>query len=82
MTKDIVLRTTVNTQIAARNWRDTVITRMRKRGSDEGASMVEYAGLVIIVAAIIGLVKGLNLDTKISTAVGAAVDKVLGGGGG
>lgn len=77
MTKDIVLKATVSSQIAARNWRDTVISRMRKRGSDEGASMVEYAGLVIIVAAIIGLVKGLNLDDKISKAVDTAVDKII-----
>lgn len=66
--------------IAINMWSNTIVSKMRER-NDRGASVVEYAGLVVIIALIVVAVKGLNLDQTISTAIGAAVTKITGGGG-
>jgi Flp pilus assembly pilin Flp len=67
--------------IAINTWSNTIVRKMRERHHDRGASVVEYAGLVVIIALIVVAVKGLNLDTTISTAIGNAVTKITGGGG-
>jgi hypothetical protein len=54
---------------------------MRGKGRDAGAGFVEYAGLMIIIAGIFTLIDQLGLDGLISTAIGDAVDRVIGGGG-
>ncbi len=60
-------------------WRRTVVSRMRGQGQDAGAGFVEYAGLMIIVAAIFTMVHGLGLDSIISQAILTAVNNVTGG---
>ncbi|GHH40529.1 hypothetical protein [Streptomyces candidus] len=67
------------TLVAINTWRNTVVSKMRER-ADEGASVVEYAGLVVIIALIVVAVNALNLDTTISTAIGEAVADITGGG--
>lgn len=62
-------------------WTRTVASRMRGKGRDAGAGFVEYAGLMIIIAGIFTLIDQLGLDGLISTAIGDAVDRVIGGGG-
>jgi hypothetical protein len=62
-------------------WRKTVVSRMRGAGRDAGAGFVEYAGLMIIIAGIFVMIDGLGLDGTISSAIGDAVDRVVGGGG-
>lgn len=64
---------------AMRSWRERAITRMRGRCRDQGASSIEYAGIVILVAGIILAVRALNLDVAIATAIANAVQNVLGG---
>ncbi|WP_314171856.1 hypothetical protein [Streptomyces winkii] len=64
---------------AIRNWRRRVTERMHGRESDRGASAIEYAGIVIIVAAIILAIRGLGLNTAISAAVAKAVNSIIGG---
>ncbi|UXY24647.1 hypothetical protein N8I84_25430 [Streptomyces cynarae] len=60
-------------------WGRTVVARMRGAGRDAGAGFVEYAGLMIIVAAIFTMVHGLGLDNIISQAILRAVNNVTGG---
>lgn len=50
-------------------------------GRDAGAGFVEYAGLMIIIAGIFVMIDQLGLDGTISSAIGDAVDRVVGGGG-
>ncbi len=64
---------------ALRNWKNTVVARMQGEQKDEGAGFVEYAGLLILIAAIVAAVMGLNLDTTISDAIQEAVEAVTGG---
>ncbi|OEV09900.1 pilus assembly protein Flp/PilA [Streptomyces sp. Amel2xB2] len=63
---------------AVRRWRHSVTERLHGRWSDRGASAIEYAGIVIIVAAIILAIRGLGLNTAISGAIAKAVNSVLG----
>ncbi|GAA2073579.1 hypothetical protein GCM10009801_26980 [Streptomyces albiaxialis] len=62
-----------------RSWRDRLVTHMRGRYADRGASATEYAGIVILVAGIIIAIRALGLDALISTAILNAVNQVLGG---
>ncbi|GAA3725802.1 hypothetical protein [Salinactinospora qingdaonensis] len=49
---------------------------------DQGASMLEYAAVVILVGLIASLVFGLGLQDQISDAIQNGVDQALSGGGG
>ncbi|MEU6226927.1 hypothetical protein [Streptomyces sp. NPDC047042] len=60
-------------------WTWTVVSRMRGGQRDRGAGFVEYAGLMIIVAGIFVLIRGLNLGSIISGAISTAVTSVTGG---
>ncbi|MCT2592007.1 hypothetical protein LHJ74_19225 [Streptomyces sp. N2-109] len=62
-----------------RNWTTTTIARMRGRTADRGASSIEYAGIVILVAGIIIAIRGLGLDGRISGAISGWVSAVIGG---
>ncbi|WP_017599700.1 Flp family type IVb pilin [Nocardiopsis lucentensis] len=49
------------------------------RRDDRGAGMVEYAAIVILVAAIATAIYQLGLIENITGAIGSAVDNVLNG---
>ena len=66
---------------AMRGWRQRVAERLHGRESESGAGAIEYAGIVIIVAGIILAIRGLGLDTAISSAIATAVNSILGGDG-
>ncbi|GHB33322.1 hypothetical protein [Streptomyces chryseus] len=78
MSKNLTLKTATKAQLAINSWRNTVVTRMQKR-ADEGASVVEYAGLVVVIALIVVAVRELDLDQTISEAISDAVDDITGG---
>jgi hypothetical protein len=61
-------------------WVWTVVHRMRGKERDAGAGFVEYAGILIIVAAIFAAIDQLGLDGRISGAISDTVDRVIGGG--
>ncbi|POM25056.1 hypothetical protein BTM25_36980 [Actinomadura rubteroloni] len=52
------------------------------RRSDEGASLIEYAALIVLAAAIVAALYAAGIVDKLSTAVGSALDKIFSGGGG
>jgi Flp pilus assembly pilin Flp len=62
-----------------RTWKNTVVSRMRGETADEGAGFVEYAGLLVLIAAIVTAVVGLGLDGIISGAISDAVTAITGG---
>jgi hypothetical protein len=62
-----------------RTWTRTTLTRLRGPERDRGASFIEYAGLLIIVAGIFVLIDSLALDNLISSAIRRAVTDVVGG---
>ncbi|MDT0442975.1 hypothetical protein [Streptomyces johnsoniae] len=60
-------------------WRHTIGERLRGRYSDRGAGFVEYAGLLLLIASIVGLVVGLGIDNQVANAVQNAVNEILSG---
>jgi Flp pilus assembly pilin Flp len=78
MSNNLTLKTATKAQLAISGWRNTVVSRMQKR-ADEGASVVEYAGLVVVIALIVVAVRELNLDDTISGAIEDAVGDITGG---
>lgn len=58
-------------------WTNALGERARR---DSGAGFVEYAGLMILIAGIFLAIDTLGLDSKISQAIGNAVNRVVGGG--
>ncbi len=66
---------------SVQGWMDRVAARVRGEEADAGAGFVEYAGLLVLIAAIVAAVMGLNLDTTISDAISDAVKAITGGGG-
>lgn len=59
-------------------WKSAVTARMRGKASDAGAGFVEYAGLLILIAAVVTAVMGLGLDDTISSAIDDAVASITG----
>ncbi|MFJ8952173.1 hypothetical protein ACIRO1_18875 [Streptomyces sp. NPDC102381] len=60
-------------------WTNTLGERVRGARRDSGAGFVEYAGLMILIAGIFVAIDQLGLGGKISTAIGTAVNDVIGG---
>ncbi|GAB3127767.1 hypothetical protein GCM10027160_52760 [Streptomyces calidiresistens] len=58
-------------------WRHRVAGRLGSASPDRGAGFVEYAGLLLLIAAVVVTVFGLGLDNQIATAVQRAVSSVL-----
>ncbi|MGW7518403.1 hypothetical protein ACWGJ2_22740 [Streptomyces sp. NPDC054796] len=61
-----------------RSWRYRVTKRMRGRDADRGANIIEYVGMLILVAGIIVAIQGLGLAGRISGAISAWVGAVIG----
>ncbi|MFZ3596616.1 hypothetical protein [Streptomyces sp. BH104] len=61
-------------------WTYALGERVRGARRDSGAGFVEYAGLMILIAGIFLAIDTLGLDSKISQAIGNAVNRVVGGG--
>ncbi|MFB4194920.1 MULTISPECIES: hypothetical protein [Streptomyces] len=61
------------------NWRKTVVTHLTtRRHTDRGAGFVEYAGLLLLIAAIVAAIFSLGLDNVIAQAIDGAVQSVTG----
>ncbi|SCK14264.1 hypothetical protein H181DRAFT_00917 [Streptomyces sp. WMMB 714] len=63
---------------AIRNWRRRVMERMHDREGDRGASAIEYAGIVILVAGIILAIRALGLPAQISGALDQWISAIVG----
>ena len=51
--------------------------RRRVQG-DEGQTAAEYMGIIVIIVAIIVAIKGLGLDSTISSAISNAISQITG----
>ncbi|RBM11768.1 hypothetical protein [Streptomyces sp. PT12] len=60
------------------SWRQTIRGRLSGRYSDRGAGFVEYAGLLLLIAAVVVAVLALPLETTIANAIRDAVGRVVG----
>ncbi|MFC8230541.1 MULTISPECIES: hypothetical protein [unclassified Streptomyces] len=74
-----VLKTAVQTQLAVRGWKNTVVTRMAGRERSQGQTAFEYLGIILVVIAIIGGIVGLGIGTSITTRIGKLVDQIKAG---
>ncbi|RKN07634.1 hypothetical protein [Streptomyces radicis] len=58
-------------------WGQTIRDRLSGRYSDRGAGFVEYAGLLLLIAAVVVAVLALPLETTIANAIRDAVGRVV-----
>jgi Flp pilus assembly pilin Flp len=84
---DITLRTAARTQIAVSRFTSSLAqyaqrVAERARREQTGQDVIEYAGLVVLVAALIAALFVLHIDTTVKTAVGKALSGIFGGGSG
>lgn len=54
----------------------------RLSNRERGASALEYVGMIIVAAVVVGAVAGLLTDGKIKGALGPAINGILGTGEG
>jgi Flp pilus assembly pilin Flp len=66
----------IRTRLAMSNMTHAVAERMREQ---RGQTAAEYMGILLIVALIIGALVSLDVDGKISTAVGDFIDNIKNG---
>jgi Flp pilus assembly pilin Flp len=67
-------------RVRAARWAQRLRSADRREEADRGAGAIEYAGIVILVAAIILAVRALGLPAQISGAISQWVSSVVGGG--
>ena len=60
-------------------WGHAVATAAPEAVRDRGAGFVEYAGLLLLIVAIVVAVLALGLDTAIANAIRNTVGRVIGG---
>lgn len=82
---DITLRTAARTHIAVSRFTSTLVQyaqRAAERAEREqtGQDVIEYAGLVVLVAALIAALFVLHIDTTVKNAVSKALTGIFGGG--
>lgn len=58
-------------------WGLTLSSRLKNADRDRGAGFVEYAGLLLLISAIVVAVVALNLHTAVANAISGAVGRVL-----
>jgi Flp pilus assembly pilin Flp len=66
----------IRTRVAMSNMSHAVAERMREQ---RGQTAAEYMGILLIVALIIGALVSLDVDGKISTAVGDFIENIKNG---
>lgn len=86
MPQDTLLKTAVAAQVRVSGWRDTAITRVRRRyasadpGRDRGQTSFEYLGIILVVVAIIGGIMATGIGTSITNKIKEQIDKIKAGG--
>jgi Flp pilus assembly pilin Flp len=63
------------------NFSQDRIRQLKERRDDQGASLIEYGGLLALIGAIVAAVVALNLPQTISQNVGEAVTRIFSGKG-
>lgn len=68
-------------RLTAHYTRQHVAALARRVGGESGQDLVEYAGMLAIIALIIGAIFALGLQTDIATALKNTVDSIVSGSG-
>lgn len=81
---DLILRTAVNTRITAYSAAGALACRAnqvaaRFRREQTGQDLIEYGGVLLVVALIIGAIIQTSLPTHIANLIKSAVDNVFSG---
>jgi Flp pilus assembly pilin Flp len=84
---DLTLRAATRAQLTLSDVGDQLLVRMQRaaerlRREQTGQDVIEYAGMVVLVAAIIVAIIQIGIPGKVGTAVSKAVTSIFGGGGG
>lgn len=80
MTTELTLRAAAKAQVTLWGAGERVAARLRREQT--GQDVIEYAGMIVLVAAIIVAVIQIGLPGKVSNAVSKAVNSIFGGGSG
>ncbi|MCX5385321.1 hypothetical protein [Streptomyces sp. NBC_00083] len=84
MPQDTLLRTAVAAQMRVSGWKNTAVTRARRRyaaaGRDRGQTSFEYLGIILVVVAIIGGIMATGIGTSITNKIKEQIDKIKAGG--
>lgn len=76
MSNDTMLKAAVDTQLAVRGWKNTVISRMTDRERSKGQTAFEYLGIILVVVAIIGGIAASGIGGSIKTKIGEQIDLI------
>lgn len=81
---DLILRTAVKTRVSAHDMAGALVRRVgaaagRFRREQTGQDLVEYGGVLLVVALIIGAIIATDLPTHIANLIKSAVDNVFSG---
>lgn len=76
MSNNTVLKAAVDTQLAVRGWKNTVISRMTDRERSKGQTAFEYLGIILVVVAIIGGIAASGIGGDIQEKIGDQIDKI------
>lgn len=81
---DLILRSAVKTRLTAYGAASGLVRRAQKaaarfRREQTGQDLVEYGGVLLVVALIIGAIIATDLPTHIANLIKSAVDNVFSG---
>ncbi len=81
---DLILRTAVNAQVTVHGAAGALARRANKaaarfRREQTGQDLVEYGGVLLVVALIVGAIIATNLPQHIANLISSAVDNVFSG---
>lgn len=76
MSNDTILKAAIDTQIAVRGWRNTIVSRMTDRERSKGQTAFEYLGIILVVVAIIGGIAASGIGGSIKDKIAEQIDKI------
>lgn len=79
MSNDTMLKAAVDTQLAVRGWKNTVVSRMTGRERSKGQTAFEYLGIILVVVAIIGGIVASGIGGAIQGKITEQIDKIKAG---
>jgi Flp pilus assembly pilin Flp len=83
---DLIIRTAARAAVARQSVAEQLVRSVQRAAArlgreEAGQDLIEYAGIIVLVAAIIGALITLNIPSKVETAVSNAITKIFSSGG-
>jgi Flp pilus assembly pilin Flp len=81
---DLMLRTVTHTQVNARAMGQAIVRGAaraadRMRREQTGQDIVEYGGMLVLIAGVVAILFTLNVPETIGTAIGNALNSIFSG---